>query len=402
MARAHFEKDGMYESFTSRTIALPAPARRQSGRLVPLGEDAFRKAAAEDKPVFLSIGYSTCHWCHVMAHESLRMRKRRSCSTGNSFRSRWTGRNARISTPVYGGLPGAHRFGQGGPHHFHDAGAAAFFAGTYFPKHRRYGQPGLVDLLTRIGRSEKRPRAASAGRRTAHRRDPGGAASPPAGTGQGAAVPGIPALPRTVRPRVGRLWTGAEISHAAQSAFLMRYARLEQQPDALAMAETTLRARPEGLLKTSSAAVFRVTPPMKNGWSRTSKRCCMTTPCCSRPASMPIRPRRGRIRGYRPPHCRLYPRGIDGSGRGILLRTGCRQRRRRGKYYVFTPGEVHVSSAKPTAGDLPALWDHRGGNFEGKSIPNRIGREEPPLFSRRQPAAKALSIPPEPHPASQG
>jgi len=33
-------------------------------------EEAFRKAKAEDKPVFLSIGYSTCHWCHVMAHES--------------------------------------------------------------------------------------------------------------------------------------------------------------------------------------------------------------------------------------------------------------------------------------------------------------------------------------------
>ena len=34
------------------------------------GEEAFAKARAEDKPVFLSIGYSTCHWCHVMAHES--------------------------------------------------------------------------------------------------------------------------------------------------------------------------------------------------------------------------------------------------------------------------------------------------------------------------------------------
>ncbi|NBB84606.1 MAG: DUF255 domain-containing protein, partial [Bacteroidetes bacterium] len=34
------------------------------------GPEAFEKAAAEDKPVFLSIGYSTCHWCHVMAHES--------------------------------------------------------------------------------------------------------------------------------------------------------------------------------------------------------------------------------------------------------------------------------------------------------------------------------------------
>jgi len=36
----------------------------------PWGEDAFKKALKEDKPIFLSIGYSTCHWCHVMEHES--------------------------------------------------------------------------------------------------------------------------------------------------------------------------------------------------------------------------------------------------------------------------------------------------------------------------------------------
>ena len=37
---------------------------------LPWGEAAFSKARAEQKPIFLSIGYSTCHWCHVMAHES--------------------------------------------------------------------------------------------------------------------------------------------------------------------------------------------------------------------------------------------------------------------------------------------------------------------------------------------
>ncbi|NLJ29912.1 MAG: DUF255 domain-containing protein, partial [Deltaproteobacteria bacterium] len=36
----------------------------------PWGEEAFKKANEEDKPVFLSIGYATCHWCHVMEHES--------------------------------------------------------------------------------------------------------------------------------------------------------------------------------------------------------------------------------------------------------------------------------------------------------------------------------------------
>ncbi|HEV3410483.1 MAG TPA: thioredoxin domain-containing protein, partial [Chthoniobacterales bacterium] len=37
---------------------------------LPWGEEAFAKARAENKPIFLSVGYSTCHWCHVMAHES--------------------------------------------------------------------------------------------------------------------------------------------------------------------------------------------------------------------------------------------------------------------------------------------------------------------------------------------
>ena len=36
----------------------------------PWGEEAFEKAKKENKPIFLSIGYSTCHWCHVMEHES--------------------------------------------------------------------------------------------------------------------------------------------------------------------------------------------------------------------------------------------------------------------------------------------------------------------------------------------
>ena len=37
---------------------------------MPWGNEAFEKSKKEDKPIFLSIGYSTCHWCHVMAHES--------------------------------------------------------------------------------------------------------------------------------------------------------------------------------------------------------------------------------------------------------------------------------------------------------------------------------------------
>jgi uncharacterized protein YyaL (SSP411 family) len=41
----------------------------------PWGAEAFERAHREDKPIFLSIGYSTCHWCHVMEHESFESRQ---------------------------------------------------------------------------------------------------------------------------------------------------------------------------------------------------------------------------------------------------------------------------------------------------------------------------------------
>jgi hypothetical protein len=47
-----------------------AAARGQSGGLVSLGRRALAAAKRENKPILLSVGYSACHWCHVMAHES--------------------------------------------------------------------------------------------------------------------------------------------------------------------------------------------------------------------------------------------------------------------------------------------------------------------------------------------
>lgn len=51
-------------------ITLPPSTRPQPSTLVSVGQEAFDKAKRENKPVLVSIGYATCHWCHVMAHES--------------------------------------------------------------------------------------------------------------------------------------------------------------------------------------------------------------------------------------------------------------------------------------------------------------------------------------------
>ncbi len=65
----------------------------------PWGDEAFARARAEDRPVFLSVGYSACHWCHVMAHESFEDDADRRSSTPASSRSRWTARSDPTSTP---------------------------------------------------------------------------------------------------------------------------------------------------------------------------------------------------------------------------------------------------------------------------------------------------------------
>lgn len=64
----------------------------------PWGSEAFQTAREEDKPVFLSIGYSTCHWCHVMAHESFEDETVAEAINRDLSRSKSTGRSARMWT----------------------------------------------------------------------------------------------------------------------------------------------------------------------------------------------------------------------------------------------------------------------------------------------------------------
>ncbi|APZ43700.1 thioredoxin domain-containing protein [Acidihalobacter ferrooxydans] len=119
----------------------------------PWGEEALNRARAEDKPILLSIGYSACHWCHVMAHESFedpataqvmnelfvnikvdreeRPDLDRIYQTAHALLSQRSG-----GWPLTVFLtPDDH---------------TPFFAGTYFPREARYGLPGFVELLHRI------------------------------------------------------------------------------------------------------------------------------------------------------------------------------------------------------------------------------------------------------------
>ncbi|MDP6577819.1 MAG: thioredoxin domain-containing protein [Candidatus Marinimicrobia bacterium] len=119
----------------------------------PWGEEAFAAAEKQDKPIFLSIGYSTCHWCHVMEHESF------EDSTVAALMNEYF-INIKVDREERPDIDNIYMTvcqmltGSGGwpltilmtPE------KQPFFAGTYFPKESRFQRMGMMDLLPRLGK----------------------------------------------------------------------------------------------------------------------------------------------------------------------------------------------------------------------------------------------------------
>ena len=126
----------------------------------PWGREAFERAAAEDKPVFLSIGYSTCHWCHVLAHESFEDAEIAEL-LNRYFVSIKVDKEERPDIDsVYMAVCQAFTGSGGWPTSiFMTAEQKPFFAGTYFPKTSRGGMIGLRELLLAIHEKWEHDRA---------------------------------------------------------------------------------------------------------------------------------------------------------------------------------------------------------------------------------------------------
>ena len=118
----------------------------------PWGEAALRKAEKENKPILLSIGYSACHWCHVMAHESFE-------DLGTAALMNELFINIKVDREERPDLDKIYQVAQQMLTHgsggwpltmFLTPRQQPFFGGTYFPKEPRYGMPAFRDLLRRV------------------------------------------------------------------------------------------------------------------------------------------------------------------------------------------------------------------------------------------------------------
>ncbi len=115
------------------------------------GDEAFEKARAEDKPIFLSVGYSTCHWCHVMEHESFE-NEQIAAILNRFFVPVKVDREERPDVDrIYMTYVQAATGSGGWPMSvFLTPSLQPFFGGTYFAPDNRYGRPGFGVLLERI------------------------------------------------------------------------------------------------------------------------------------------------------------------------------------------------------------------------------------------------------------
>jgi hypothetical protein len=119
----------------------------------PWGEEAFARARQDDKPIFLSVGYSTCHWCHVMAHESFESAAVAEV-LNRDFVSIKVDREERPDVDrVYMTFVQATTGSGGWPMNvWLTPSLEPFYGGTYFPPASKWGRAGFLDILQEIAR----------------------------------------------------------------------------------------------------------------------------------------------------------------------------------------------------------------------------------------------------------
>lgn len=217
----------------------------------PWGEEAFAKARREDKPIFLSIGYSTCHWCHVMARESFENQEIAAILNENFVAIKVDREERPDVDRVYMTYVQATTGGGGWPMSvWLTPDLKPFMGGTYYPPEDRWGRPGFKAVLLRIAESWKKDRAtlvAAADDVTQQLRDLAGVR---AETGvvleKTLATAGYQAIKSSYEPRYGGFGGAPKFPRPAALGFMLRYYARTGTRDALDMTLFTLRKMADG------------------------------------------------------------------------------------------------------------------------------------------------------------
>ena len=359
------------------------------------GEEALRKAKIEDKPILLSIGYSACHWCHVMERESFENEETARIMNEHFINIKVDREERPDLDEIYMAATVAMNNGQGGwpMTVFLAPDQRPFFAGTYFPPEDRFGRPGFAALLLKIAELWKTDRAAllhQGETLTEHIRRqtvPMAAQS----VGNEAIEQAATLLARDFDPVHGGFGGAPKFPPAMALSLLLRVHRRTGDPEWLKIVRVTLDAMAQGGMYDQ----------IGGGFCRYSTDEKWLVPHFEKMLYDNALLARIYLEAYQVTQDPLYKRiateildyeirEMTSTEGGFYSSTDADSEGEEGKYFVWTPEEIQAVLGDEEARRFCAYYDiTEAGNWEGKNIPN-TPRTPEQIASRLEISLEAL------------
>lgn len=356
----------------------------------PWGDEAFARAVAEDKPIFLSIGYSTCHWCHVMAHESFEDEQVAEV-LNRDFISIKVDKEERpdidsVYMSVCQGITGSG----GWPLTIiMTPDQKPFFAGTYYPRERRYNVPGIIEILEAVIKSWKEEReslnragdkiiSVLSSRQHEQRSRPGQEKGKAGRLKKDIIEEAKEILYQGYDNWYGGFGTSPKFPSPHNLMFLLRYHQFEKDEHALEIVEKTLQQMYRG-------GIF---DHIGGGFSRYSTDDKWLAPHFEKMLYDNALLAIAYLEAFQVTGSELYKtvalktlsyisREMTGSEGGIYSAQDADSEGEEGKYYVFSRQEILDLLGEKDGLLFCEFFDiTEEGNFEGKNIPNLIKTKE--------------------------
>ena len=342
----------------------------------PWGEQALTRAKVENRPILLSIGYSACHWCHVMERESFE-NEAVAALMNRHFVSIKVDREERPDLDdIYMAATLALNGGQGGwpMTVFLTPDQHPFFAGTYFPPTDRFGRPGFSTLLTQIAELWDRQRdhlVEQAATLTAHLREQAGPAAS-GNVGEEEIRAAARELAAGFDATYGGFGPAPKFPPSVQLCLLLRHHRRTGDATALAMVTKTLDGMAEGGMYDQ----------IGGGFARYSTDERWLVPHFEKMLYDNALLTKAYLEGFQaagnPSYARIAREILDytlremtGPDGGFYSATDADSEGVEGKFFVWTPAEVEAVLGPEEGGRLCTYYDITDeGNWEGKSIPH--------------------------------
>lgn len=363
----------------------------------PWDEEALRRAREENRPILLSIGYSACHWCHVMAHESFENEAIADLMNRHFVCVKVDREERPDLDAIYMAATLAMNQGQGGwpMTVFLTPDLQPFFAGTYFPPRDGLGRAGFPTILSRIAQvwrkqpDDVRTQAADI---TDQLRE---SARPllPMPVGRADITAAVAHFVSTFDPAFGGFSSAPKFPAATALSLLLRHHRRTGDAHALQMVRTTLDAMAHG----------GIYDQIGGGFHRYSTDAHWLVPHFEKMLYDNALLARTYLEAFQvigePVYRRIATEVLDYVLRemtapegGFYSATDADSGGEEGKFYVWTPAEIAAILGKDDARVFCAYYDiTESGNWEGRSIPN-IRRTSAQVAAKLGMGAEALQV----------